>query len=233
MLCLRRRIVSFVAVLVALCSPHGRPVAAQEVHTPPGVFDYYVLNMSWAPEFCHNVQALPDNERFNARRIDAADECSTPHGFVLHGLWPQNTNGTWPANCSKRAGLKDYTPFLKDTPSETLLRHEWSKHGTCTTLSPKTFFTTADHAFEAVHIPAVLQHVHHELQLKPNDIAAALDQANPNFPQGSVVLSCGRNYLTAINVCLSKSGLKPVACQNLRACGATVVKIAPERVQQH
>ena len=208
---------------------------AQEVHAAPGQFDFYLLDLSWSPEFCHNVEVLPLSERTGRRQRrlqDAATECGTPHGFVLHGLWPQNFSGTWPANCGTEAGPSSYTPYLKDTPSLTLLQHEWSKHGTCSGLAPDPFFTTADHAFESVKVPALLQSVNQPLQLKTADILTAFYQANPTYPRGSIALSCGRNFLTAIEVCLSKDGLHPVACQNIHSCGATVVKVAPENAQQ-
>ena len=197
----------------------------------PGQFDFYLLNLSWSPEFCHNVEVLPMSERAarrERRAEDAATECATPPGFVLHGMWPQNFNGTWPANCSTEAGPASYTPYLKDTPSLTLLQHEWPKHGTCSGLAPDTFFLAADHAFEAVKTPQLLQSVTQTLQLKPDDILSAFYQENPSLPQGSLALSCGRNYLTAIEVCLSKTGQHPIACQGIHTCGASLVKVAPE-----
>lgn len=214
------------ALLVVTCS---HMLSAQEVHTPPGKFDYYLLNLSWAPEFCHNVEVLPANEHTAAKRADAAQECGTPRGFVLHGLWPQNFDGTYPVTCSDRTGPADYDKYLDMTPSLTLLKHEWSKHGTCTTLAPDAFFGEARRAFDGLRIPTLLQHASQPLTLKPDDILGAFYKANPGYPQGSLVLSCGRNYLSAIEACLDKSSLKPIACQNLHECGATVVKVAPEK----
>ena len=202
---------------------------AQEVHTPPGKYDYYLLNLSWAPEFCHNVEVLPANEHTADRRADAAGECGTPHGFVLHGLWPQNYDGTYPVSCGDRPGLADYRPYLQVTPSLTLLAHEWRKHGTCTTLSPDGFFATARRAYESIKIPPAIEHNDRQITLTPDDILGRFYASNPSYPQGSLVLSCGRNYLTAIEACLDRNTLKPIACQNLRSCRANVVKIAPER----
>ncbi len=222
-----RSVLSLFVVLLSASLLH-----AQEVHSAPGQFDFYLLNLSWAPEFCHNGEVLPLNEHTAAKREDAAQECGTPHGFVLHGLWPQNTNGTWPANCSDRPGPANYQLYLDMTPSLTLLTHEWKKHGTCTTLQPDAFFQTARRAYHALKIPATLQHVDHALTLRPDDILGHFYQANPGYPQGSLVLSCGRNYLTAIEACLDRNTLKPIACQNLRSCGATTVKVAPESASQ-
>ncbi len=202
---------------------------AQEVHSAPGQFDFYLMNLSWAPEFCHNVEVLPLNERTANKRADAADECGTPTGFVLHGLWPQNFNGTYPASCSTRPGPESYAPYLGDTPSLTLLQHEWAKHGTCTTLNPDAFFATADDRFHDLKIPTVLQNVTHPVTLRPADLLGQFQTANPTYPQGSILLSCGRNYLTAVEACYDKDTLKPIACQGVKTCGATQITIAPEK----
>ena len=187
------------------------------------------MDLSWAPEFCHNVEVLPLNERTANKRADAADECSTPTGFVLHGLWPQNFNGTYPANCSTRFGPESYAPYLGDTPSLTLLQHEWSKHGTCTTLDADAYFATADDRYHDLKIPAVLQNVTHPITLVPADLLGQFQAANPAYPQGSILLSCGKKYLTAVEACYSKDTLKPIACRGIKTCGATSIRVAPER----
>ena len=213
----------FLALTIA---PFAR---GQEVQSAPGHFDYYLMNLSWAPEFCHNVEVLPMNERTANKRADSADECGTPRGFVLHGLWPQNFNGTWPATCSTRPGPETYAPYLGDTPSLTLLQHEWAKHGTCTTLDPDAFFATADDRFHDLKIPASLANVTHPITLAPDDLLGQFQAANPGYPAGSILLSCGHNYLTAVEACYSKDTLKPIACQGVKTCGATSIKVAPER----
>src|SRR6266576_5176162 len=65
----------------------------QHASGQPGAFDYYVLALSWSPEFC--------------RRHPTKAECvSGKFGFVVHGLWPQYANG-YPENCSTAPGLAD------------------------------------------------------------------------------------------------------------------------------
>src|SRR6201996_9691352 len=87
-----------ILLLLAACNPPPRPTpepnprataaAAQTIEsaTTAQPFDYYLLNLSWSPEFCHSH---PN-----------ATECASRATFVLHGLWPQNTDGTYPQNCS-------------------------------------------------------------------------------------------------------------------------------------
>ena len=50
-------------------------------------FDYYLLNLSWSPEFCYSHQSAP--------------ECGKGATFVLHGLWPQNAE-IGRASCRER-----------------------------------------------------------------------------------------------------------------------------------
>jgi ribonuclease T2 len=198
---------------------------AQEVHTPPGQFDYYVLNLSWAPDFCNNMKTLTPQER-TAAGNDM--QCATPQGFVLHGLWPQNFNGSYPTNCSSKPAHEDLERNLDMTPNLALLNHEWAKHGTCTTLSPSTFFATARQAYTSVSIPEEFKVIQKDTELSPVAILSMFYRANNTFPQGSFALSCKDNRLTAIEACFSKDTVQPIACQNIPTCQAPVVKITPQ-----
>ena len=105
--------------------------------------------------------------------------------------------------------------------------HEWSKHGTCTTLSPEGFFATARQAYTSVTIPEFFKSLDHQAQMSPVQILTLFYKANPTFPQGSFNLSCGNNQLTAIEACFDKD-IHAIACQGLRACHANSVKIVPQ-----
>jgi len=66
-------------------------------------------------------------------------------GWVIHGLWPSNWDGSYPQQCGGsdarfdeaaiaplEAQLDRYWPnSFKDTPHTNFWKHEWSKHGTC------------------------------------------------------------------------------------------------------
>lgn len=195
---------------------------AQEIKSAPGQFDYYVLNLSWAPDFCNNLKTLTD-----AERAEGVAECDAPRGFVLHGLWLQNNDGTYPGYCERRPGPVHPERNLDLTPNLSLLKHEWAKHGTCTTLSPEGFFATARQGYTSVVIPDAFKRLDHEIAMRPDDILGMFYRANPAFPQQSFALSCGRNELTAIEACFDKN-MKPQACVNLRSCRANSVKVVPE-----
>jgi ribonuclease T2 len=207
------------------CDPHPQPTpepaprprgaAAAAVAIPTSAsqpFDYYLLNLSWSPEFCHDH---PD-----------ATECASHSTFVLHGLWPQNTDGTYPQNCSTEPGPRDPASFSDIYPDAGLLRHEWNTHGTCSGLSPDDFFTAARTAFHSVAIPPTLKQLDQQISMPPEGILGLFTAANPSIPRASLALSCGNNYLTAIEVCLNKSG-QPTACGPIRSCRANTVRIPP------
>ena len=60
----------------------------------------------------------------------------------------------------------------------------------------------------------------------PAAILDAFAHINTGLPPESLALSCGNNYLTAIEVCMDKN-LHPEACQSVRTCHANAVKITP------
>ena len=194
---------------------HLEPNAAQPNSSQPGQpqgFDYYLLNLSWSPEFCHSH---PD-----------AVECSEHATFVLHGLWPQNLNGTYPENCSDAPGPGDPTQYSDIYPDQGLLAHEWKTHGTCSGLGPDTFFQLARQAVHSVTIPTQLSSINQQLAMPPDQILSLFTQANPTIPTSSLAISCGNNYLTAVEVCFNKS-LQPRACGPIRSCRANTVRIPP------
>ena len=66
-----------------LISPRHRKAAATQTQ---GSFDYYLLSLSWAPNYCAEHPG------------DNSSECRAGNhkGFVLHGLWPQSNEGPPP-----------------------------------------------------------------------------------------------------------------------------------------
>ncbi|SEG23891.1 ribonuclease T2 [Bryocella elongata] len=208
----RIRLYSFVAALVLMVATTLAPRALAQHPDAPGHFDFYLMNLSWSPEFCAIQGTSP--------------QCAARDGFILHGLWPQNNDGSYPVFCSHEAGPRDLAKNLDVTPDLALLQHEWDKHGTCSAVGPERFFGMEHQAYRSVRVPAEFQHMERELMLPPAQILGDFYSANPGYPQGSILLSCGRNNLTAIEVCLSKD-LRPIACHGLHSCGANVVKVTP------
>ncbi len=227
----RMKFVSFLlaAALVALVSCKPAPDASPASNTGPAVagpaatqsriatatgnFDFYLLNLSWSPEYCHSHSE--------------AAECAQHATFVLHGLWPQNNDGTYPQNCAS-ASSPNPSQFSDIYPEAGLLEHEWRTHGACSGLAANDFFSTARAAYQSVKIPAELSNLSSQTSLSPDQIAALFTQSNPGLTRESIAISCGHNYLTAVEVCLSKS-LHPIACPAVRSCRASTIRIVPPR----
>jgi ribonuclease T2 len=180
--------------------------------TGPQSFDYYLLNLSWSPEFCFSHRSAP--------------ECGRGATFVLHGLWPQNTDGSYPQNCGNAPGPANPSQYSDIYPDTGLLEHEWRTHGTCSGLSPDAFFAMARAAFKVFAVPPKLAQLNAQISMPPDQILSLVTQSNPSIGASSLALSCGNNYLTAVEVCLDKQ-LHPIACGPVRSCRARTVRIPP------
>jgi ribonuclease T2 len=184
---------------------------AQE-QAAPGDFDFYLLNLSWSPEFCATHSDSP--------------ECGRRLGFVVHGLWPQDTSGNYPQHCSDAPGPTDPRADTDIIPTASLVEHEWETHGTCSGLAANDYFAGIHKAYAAVRVPANIGTGRDADGVPPDDLLARFAAANPGYPAGSFALSCGNNRLTAVEICLGKD-LSPQPCQGVRSCRANVVKVTP------
>jgi ribonuclease T2 len=218
-------LVAALLLTLAACksAPNASPAAERAAGaTQPRLaaatgFDFYLLNLSWSPEYCHSH---PE-----------AAECARRSTFVLHGLWPQNNDGSYPQNCGNGPNSQsgpDASQFSDIYPEPGLLEHEWRTHGTCSGLAANDFFSAARSAYQSVRIPDQLANLNSQTSLPPYQIAALFTQANPSLTRESIAISCGNNYLTAVEICLNKS-LHPIACPAVRSCRANSVRIAPPR----
>jgi ribonuclease I len=68
---------------IGLSSARQSQQGKAPVESVAGVFDYYLLTLSWSPTFCLTHK-------------DDAQCSGKGYGFVLHGLWPQYAKGGWP-----------------------------------------------------------------------------------------------------------------------------------------
>jgi ribonuclease T2 len=178
----------------------------------PGAFDYYVLALSWSPEFCHSHPTKT--------------ECvSGKFGFVFHGLWPQYASG-YPENCSTAPGLADPSRMADIMPDAGLVAHEWTTHGTCSGLDADSYFKLVRQAFESVKIPAQLRSATRGFSVAPQELKEEFVGANPQLKVEDLAVSCGNNYLTGVSICVDKQ-LQPRVCEGIRDCRANTIKVAP------
>lgn len=178
------------------------PVAAAGERA--GVFDYYVLSLSWSSTFC----ALAGDERDE-------DQCDSRHdfSFTLHGLWPQYDFG-WPSDC--RTGAAD--PSRRETAamadimgSGGLAWHEWKKHGRCSGLSATAYFDLSRRAYGAVAIPEVFQSLDRDVRLPARVVEDAFVEANPGLDRRMITVTCEAGRIDEVRLCLSRD-LAPRPC---------------------
>lgn len=176
----------------------------QQNESASGVFDYYLLALSWSPTFC---LTRPENAQCSGKG----------YGFVLHGLWPQYAKGGWPQSCAPNARLsaaeraRGLTLFV--TPA--LLKHEWAKHGTCSGLGAMGYLAAADKALGAVNIPEPLQPLSKEVYFSAQDITQMFRRSNPGIPSDGIAVICRGPELSEVRVCMAKD-------LSFQACGKGV-----------
>ncbi len=194
----------------------SRPDAA------PGSFAYYLLVLSYAPDFCDQPQGNKDpRECGKGRHV----------GYVVHGLWPQGETTRGPENCGSSPVSQSLVQFmLRYIPTESLIQHEWQTHGSCTGLSAADYFGLVRKARDAVTIPTDLTAPTQQLQLSPSDVESKFAGANPKYPRNAFRTSCYRNQeLEEIRICLS-TDLTPRACgSSAGECSANSVVVLPVR----
>ena len=169
----------------------------------PGKFDFYVLALSWSPDYCA------------AEQNNDATQCALGKklGFVLHGLWPQYRKG-FPQSCSSEAfprALKEDFPALY--PNDGLYRHEWEKHGTCSGLTPEAYLALTKRLKQAVAIPQAYRKPEKPIRANIEQIKAQFSAANSGLAAESLTVYCsgaGR-FLKEVFICFDLKG-KPTAC---------------------
>src|SRR5262245_5426744 len=143
-----RALVWILIVASALSAQPGRKRRPKQ--SADTSFDYYVLALSYAPDFC----AQPSGEK-------DPRECGPGRkiGFIVHGLWPQREMGRGPERCApaRPVSTSIVQAMLNYIPTESLIQHEWANHGACSGLSVSDYFAAVRKARDSVTIPVGLQ----------------------------------------------------------------------------
>jgi ribonuclease T2 len=169
-------------------------------------FDYWVLALSWSPEYCASKEA-----RAGSR------QCARPHEFIVHGLWPQYERG-FPSSCDTRQRVSEATAdrLAPLVPDRGLVFHQWKKHGSCSGMDPDAYFATLERAGRGIRIPSQwLRTASQGRQWRYPDVEQAFIAANPRLTAASIAVDCRSRYLREVRVCLDRE-LAP------RPCGADV-----------
>lgn len=200
------------------------PAFAQRRDAPPstpGKFDYYLLSLSWSPQYCLEMGDDPSDP-----------QCGTGRhfGFVVHGLWPENQNGVNPRTCSPAQPLDAQTEnsMLDIMPSHQLIVHEWGAHGTCSGLAPTEFFKATRTAWQKVKIPAKYQAPKTAMVVPVKEFQQALMDTNPGLRSENFALYCDGRFLREVRVCMDKSlNFRPCGERVRNACGLAKMVLQP------
>jgi len=183
------------------------PAPAQD---KAGRFDYYVLALSWSPNWC-------DREGY-ARDADQCDP-ARDLGWVLHGLWPQYERG-YPKDCP----TDEYGPSRHSAEAMADImgadhqgRYQWRKHGRCSGLDGEEYLALSREAYGMINRPGALRRLDREVALPAHVIEEAFLQANPSLKPDMLTVTCKNGQIAEVRICLSKA-LVP------RHCGADVVR---------
>ncbi len=185
-----------------------------------GTFDYYMLALSWAPDFCA-LPNVPKDPR----------ECGKGRhvNFVVHGLWPQNEQSRGPEHCGSASPVSQdiIRVMLNYMPTEGLIQHEWTNHGTCSGLSAADYFAAVRKARDSVKLPNDFVAPAQQMQLSPSDIDTKFAAANPTFPKPAFKASCQNGALQEARICFDKN-LSPRACSvSAGECTAPTMIVLP------
>jgi ribonuclease T2 len=210
------RLKSVLLVLIILLGTGGylllKPVQDSGPDDPsdrPG-FDYYLLALSWSPNWCKQTG--------DAR---GADQCDAryDYGFTLHGLWPQFEQG-YPSFCTT-----DQTPPT-ETMAETMVSimgsaglalYQWKKHGTCTGLSATEYFDKSRKAYASINRPEIFRKLRAAIRISPLAVEQAFLAANPDMQASQITITCKNNMIAEARICLGWD-------LELRQCGGDVAQ---------
>lgn len=165
--------------------------------------------------------------------------------FGIHGLWPQNEDGSYPQNCNRDNALdedqiSDLTSSLQkdwpslSCPSSTGFRfwsHEWEKHGTCAEseeIDQHGYFEAALKLKEKANLLQALNNA----GIKPDDefydldsIKEAIKDATGFTPGIECNIDASKNsQLYQVFMCVDISGSEFIECPVLpkRRCASKV-----------
>lgn len=173
-----------------------------------GTFDYYLLSLSWSPNWCAGEGAGR-----------GSPQCAGDYGFVLHGLWPQYERG-WPDDCRSsfappsRAMTNGMTDIMGDAGSAW---HQWNKHGVCSGLSPDAYYALARQAYGRVAIPEIFTVLSREISLPAELVERAFLRDNPGLEVDQITITCQSGAIQEVRLCLTRD-------LDFRRCGADAIR---------
>ena len=209
----RMAAITLVLPLLSLASEHRQHNVERG---QAGGFDFYLFVLSWSPEYCYSHRSAP--------------ECAAHKGFVVHGLWPQNADGTYPLNCSTNQPPASNPNVVADIMPPEIIPHEWRQHGTCSGLSGDAYLALMRRLHDSIRIPEQFQAPRSSFASSPRQLKQEFEEANPGLDPADLAIQLHGRYLNAIEVCMSKSAQpRPIACSGVRDATGGTFLVPPVR----
>ncbi|KAF7495340.1 Ribonuclease DdI [Sarcoptes scabiei] len=171
---------------------------------------YMLFVRRWPPTVCYHPEScIKEKNNFDQ--------------WVIHGLWPENSDNTYDSFCTKeKLDLNNLTPIkdrlkkiwpnllARKTP-ESLWIHEWDKHGTCTQMHQLDYFNKTLNLYYEYNVDQSLRNANiipnESHQYSHEQFKKALLLANSNLTMDNYVLNCKRidsnYYIDEIWLCVS------------------------------
>jgi ribonuclease T2 len=196
--------------------PNPRLLKVEDAN-PTANFDSYTLALSWSPQFCSDAN--------QARRSANAHQCQdNVFGWVVHGLWPQNSRAQsiadHPRFCPARSlyvpreTVQRYVCLL---PGAQLIQAQWQKHGSCAFADSEQYFSQTARLYAQLRLPDPEVLARTARPLSVGALRLALVQANPGLTARDIFISLdNRKRLREVRLCYDKA-FKFAACTRLGA----------------
>jgi ribonuclease T2 len=196
--------------------------AAALAAAPPGRFDFYVLALSWSPQYCAEHGAEGANRM----------QCSSPQPIVVHGLWLEDESGHHPLSCMPAARVPGrlIDRMLPLMPNERLIQHEWASHGTCSGLSMDDYLRTVRQAFARIVVPDPMLRPHAALPSGTKRIKAMFRDANTGLAGDMMTVICDGQgeWVKEIRICLDRSlAFRPCGAGLKDSCAGGEARLRP------
>ena len=188
-----------------------------------GAFDYYVMALSWSPNWC-----AIEGDAKGSPQCDPRED----YGWVLHGLWPQYHRG-WPEFCNtaERNPPRWMTEQMVDIMGTSgLAWYQWKKHGRCSGLSGEDYYALSRRAYDSIVRPPVFRRLDTSVKLPASVVEDAFLKANPQLEPDMLTITCRDGFIQEARVCLAKD-LSPVPCGRdvIRDCTLDSARFDPVR----
>lgn len=181
-------------------------------------FDYYELALRWPASECFEKSCLKYTDM-----------------WCIHGMWPTLWNNHWPQDCcfERTFNVKNLEPIVSqlekcwqnlmpDQTYDSLWRHEWMKHGTCTKMHQFNYFNKALDLYNSFAVGKWL--TDHSI-VASNDVTYSLKSIHDAIDESfghKVQLKCIHvneySLIDQILICLDKTSFSPIDCIQADSC---------------